>query len=219
MNNSGYPEALLVDLDGTLIDSSAAQRRAWSLWAKGHGLDWEPFVESLGLTHFTKISILSPQLDAAKEATVIAALEEQDTEDIAAMPGAADLWAKTGFKLAVVTSATRSLAVTRLNAAGLDPDRPDLIIAAEDVSNGKPSPECYLAAAGRLGCHPSNCLAIEDAPAGAVAAVAAGVPVVAITSNDTVEMQRIGACATEPSLDRFLSSYFWNSIWDHKDSI
>ncbi|MDQ2803194.1 MAG: HAD-IA family hydrolase, partial [Pseudomonadota bacterium] len=82
---------------------------------------------------------------------------------------------------AVVTSAPRPLAERRLAAAGLPV--PPLLIAAEDVQNGKPAPDCFLLAAERLGYPAGECLVFEDAAAGIAAAEAAGATVVVITAT------------------------------------
>ena len=63
-----------------------------------------------------------------------------------------------------MTSAPRALAIARLNAAGLP--LPAVIITAEDVQNGKPAPDCYIAAAAALGVEIADCPVWEDAPAG-----------------------------------------------------
>ena len=77
---------------------------------------------------------------------------------------------------AVVTSGRTDLAVARLAAAGIP--RPSVLVCADDVERGKPDPEGYLAAAQRLGVDPADAIVIEDAPAGVVAARAAGVSAV-----------------------------------------
>ncbi len=72
-----------------------------------------------------------------------------------------------------MTSGTRPLARARLQAAGLP--LPDVMVTADDVSAGKPAPEGYLAAAAALGVPPADCVVLEDAVAGVLAARAAGV--------------------------------------------
>ena len=62
-----------------------------------------------------------------------------------------------------------------------------LLVAAEDVAEGKPSPEGFLAAAGRLGVRPAECVVMEDAPAGVEAARRAGMAVVAVTTTHAPE--------------------------------
>ena len=80
---------------------------------------------------------------------------------------------------AVVTSGSRLLALARLRAGGIPVPR--VLMTADDVRRGKPDPEGYLAAAGRLGLRPDACVVIEDTPAGVLAARAAGCRVIGVT--------------------------------------
>jgi len=93
---------------------------------------------------------------------------------------------------AVATSGTRAVATDRLRRAGLP--IPGVLICAEDVLRGKPSPDVYLLAAAGLGVVPRDCLVVEDAPAGIEAARAAGMGVVAITTTHRPEELGADAC-------------------------
>src|SRR6185312_4706043 len=88
-----------------------------------------------------------------------------------------------------VTSGVRAVAEHRLRHVDLP--MPPVMICADDVSAGKPSPEGYLAAAARLGVPPGACIVVEDAPAGLEAAVAAGMMAVAITTTHAREALRL----------------------------
>jgi mannitol-1-/sugar-/sorbitol-6-phosphatase len=81
----------------------------------------------------------------------------------------------------VVTSGTRLLASARLRYCGLPV--PKVLVTADDVAHGKPNPEPYLKGAERLGFDPSDCLVIEDAPAGIQAARSGAMKVIGITST------------------------------------
>ncbi len=98
-------------------------------------------------------------------------------DGVEAIAGAAEfLRSLPPDRWAIVTSAPRQLAVKRLEAAGLP--TPSVLVTAEDVANGKPAPDCFLLAAGRLGHSASDCVVFEDAVAGIRAAEAAGSAVV-----------------------------------------
>jgi len=84
---------------------------------------------------------------------------------------------------AIATSGTRDVATVRLKHAGLP--IPTILVTAEDVTNGKPDPEPYLAAARGLGIPADHCVVIEDSPAGIGAACSAGMQTVAITTTHT----------------------------------
>ncbi|MFD0662100.1 HAD-IA family hydrolase [Thermocatellispora tengchongensis] len=88
---------------------------------------------------------------------------------------------------AAVTSGSGALMRARLQTAGLPV--PEVLVAAEDVSAGKPDPEGYLKAAAALGHPAERCLVIEDAPAGIAAGRAAGAHTLAVaTSHPAAEL-------------------------------
>ncbi|HEX6359934.1 HAD-IA family hydrolase [Actinophytocola sp.] len=181
---------MLFDMDGTLLDSAECVRRVWSDWGDGHGFDVD---ELMGLSHGRRndevVRLVAPWLDVAGELARLASAEEDCRDGIAAVPGARRLLAQLGAaRWAVVTSAWRRLARIRLGAAGLE--LPPVLVTADDVERGKPDPEGYLQAAARLGCRPTACVVVEDAPAGVAAARAAGMRVVGVTT--TVGRDRLG---------------------------
>ncbi|WP_277961022.1 HAD-IA family hydrolase [Pseudomonas sp. RIT-To-2] len=176
--------ALLLDMDGTLVDSTAVVERTWLRFARRHHLDPALILHSAhGRRSEETVRQFAPAgVDVAAETARIIAEELLDTEGIVAVPGAlALLQALKGARWAVVTSASRALAERRLRAAGLPV--PHLLIAAEDVSEGKPAPDGYEAAARQLCVEPQHCLAVEDAPAGLKAAHAAHCQVVAVATT------------------------------------
>ncbi|MFC7467135.1 HAD-IA family hydrolase [Actinomadura keratinilytica] len=80
----------------------------------------------------------------------------------------------------MVTSASRRLAEARLAAVGI---HPATVVAADDITRGKPDPEPFLLAAARLGVAPERCVVFEDAPAGLASGRAAGMRTVALTTS------------------------------------
>jgi mannitol-1-/sugar-/sorbitol-6-phosphatase len=172
--------AILFDLDGVLVDSRACVERHWKRWAQQHNLELAEILrQAHGQRTVETIAAVAPTLDAVQEAEAIERAEAADSEGIVALPGAeALLDGLPEAAWAVVTSGTRRLALARLGYAGLP--GPRYLITAEDVENGKPDPECYVRAATLLGREASDCVAVEDAPAGIAAAQAAGVRVVAL---------------------------------------
>lgn len=179
-----HAQALLFDMDGTLVDSTAVVIKIWRRFARRHGLDAEQILaHSHGRrTEETVASVARPGMDIEAEARRITEEEIADDSGIVALPGAAALLAALPRRRwAVVTSASRALATTRLRAAGLP--LPDVLICSEDVTRGKPDPACYLAAARALGVAPAQCLVFEDARAGLEAGHAAGMQVVALATT------------------------------------
>jgi HAD superfamily hydrolase (TIGR01509 family) len=173
------PAAVLLDMDGTLVDSDAAVERAWTAWAAEHGVDPDAVLAvAHGSPPDPTVRRMLPDLDdraVARSAARQMDLQYDDVSDVLAAPGADALLAalaRLGLPWAVVTSADVRLARARLGAAGL-PD-PPLLVTVEDVRAGKPDPEGYLLAATQLGVDPTRCLVVEDAGPGVAAGRAAG---------------------------------------------
>jgi len=175
--------AILFDLDGVLADSTRAVDREWREWARRKGVDGDAVMAiAHGVRTVEVIRRVAPHLDAEAEASAIENHEAGDQRGVIVMPGAADLvrWIPEG-RWGVVTSGSRLLATNRLRHCGLPV--PEVLVTSDDVTHGKPHPEPYLKGAERLGFDPSECLVIEDAPAGIESARAGGMKVVGITST------------------------------------
>ena len=177
------PRAVLSDLDGVLVDSAASIESTWRGFAERHGLDPEHVLAcGHGRRAIDLIRLTAPHLDAEAEAARIEREEIERTVDLRPLPGARELVESVPpRRFAVVTSASRALAVARLSAAGIPV--PKVLVTAEQVEQGKPDPAGYLRAAALLGVDPAHCFVLEDAPAGVEAGLAAGMTVVAILST------------------------------------
>ena len=176
--------AVLFDMDGTLVDSTAAVVRIWHRWAARHGIDPDAILRvSHGRRAQEVMREFAPaSLDIAVELDRLEEMERAETEGVIAVPGAAALLGSLPReRWAVVTSATRRLAEVRLALTGLP--MPAAFVGAADVAEGKPNPEGYRLAAARLGVDPAACLVLEDAPAGLAAGRAAGARVVALATT------------------------------------
>lgn len=194
--------ALLFDLDGTLIDSREATERHWRRWAEGNAVDWPSLRAAMhGVPSRRVIERFAPGLDAAAEAERMEAEQAADPAGVVAMPGAASLLASIPEEAwALVTSATRGLALGRLEAAGLEV--PGLMITADDVRRGKPDPEPYLLAAGRLGIEPADGIVVEDAPAGIASGRSGGFTVIGLGApapGGDLQVPHVGWLAVEPA--------------------
>ena len=175
--------AILFDLDGVLVDSVAWIERQWRRWAERRGLDPAPFLRIChGRRAVETIHLAAPELDAEAEVARFDPADELAGEPLRPVAGAERvLGALPPGTWAVATSGPRASAVARLRHAGLP--IPDVLICAEDVECGKPSPDVYLRAAEGLGVEPARCLVFEDAPAGLEAAAAAGITALGITTT------------------------------------
>jgi mannitol-1-/sugar-/sorbitol-6-phosphatase len=175
--------AFLFDMDGTLLDSSAVVERTWRAWAGRHGLDPDELLATVhGVRAEDTVRRFAPSgVDISAEVARLNEAEVSDVEGIVAILGAnAFLNLLEDTSWAVVTSAPRLLAQTRLRAANIR--LPRVLIGAEDVTRGKPDPEGYLKAAEALGVRISDCLVFEDSIAGVEAGRAAGAHVAIIGS-------------------------------------
>jgi sugar-phosphatase len=190
--------ALLLDMDGVLVDSTPAVARVWEAWAGKHGFDAGQVVKRAhGRPSLISIQELLPH--ASGEAHLAEDLwmqqaEIADVADVVALPGAAELLSQLPpHRFAVVTSAVRELAEVRLRAAGILHFVRHMVTAS-DIQNGKPHPEPYLKGAAALGLPPSDCIVIEDAPSGIRSGKAAGCLVLAIrTATHDPELLAGGA--------------------------
>ncbi|GHB40155.1 phosphatase [Streptomyces umbrinus] len=177
-------DALLFDNDGTLVSSLESVYRCWTRWAEEYGITAEEFAR-VELHGRPAAEIAADLLPADRVPEAVVRIEQLEVEDVEGgvhlLPGTrALLDSVPADRWAVVTSATRRLAEARLDEAGI---RPKTLIAADDITRGKPDPEPFLLAARRLGVDPARCVVFEDAPAGLQAGCSAGMTTVALTTT------------------------------------
>jgi mannitol-1-/sugar-/sorbitol-6-phosphatase len=192
-------DAALFDVDGTILDSTSAVLRSWGVLADEYGFDPAAVQQNHGRSARALLErLLTEDLVEAANARILA-LETAEVAGILAIPGAAALLdaLPSGGK-ALVTSAPRVIATARLAAAGLI--APAVFITLDDVDRPKPDPQPFLRAAARLGVDPSRCVVFEDAPAGVVAARAAGCRVIGVAG--TGDPDELGADLVVDGLDR-----------------
>ncbi|MFE5836332.1 HAD-IA family hydrolase [Arthrobacter sp. NPDC056493] len=176
--------AVLFDMDGTLVDSTAIVERVWTEFAGRYGLDIAEILRtSHGVQALDTVRRFAPEgADVHALAAELGHMELTETDGIVAVPGALQLLESLpADAVALVTSASRDLATVRMAAAGVE--LPAAMVTSEDVSRGKPHPEGYLLGASLLGADPSEAVVFEDAPAGIAAGVAAGIRTVAVGPN------------------------------------
>lgn len=199
-----YPDrppfvAVLFDLDGTLVDSTASVLRCWLRWAEEESVDPRRLEGWHGVPARTIVGALLAAERVPGGIERIDALEVSDTEGILALPGALEALSQLpAERVAVATSCTTPLARARMAAAGVG--EPAVLVTADMVSRGKPDPEPFLLAAERLGVDPARCLVVEDAPAGLQAARAAGCASLGVVSTHTAEQLAGEADAVVPDL-------------------
>lgn len=174
---------MLLDMDGTLVDSTAVVERLWLEWTDRHGLDPDAVLSLIhGRQAKDSMAVLLPErpveLNLAESREMLAR-ETAETDGVVAIPGAAELLrALEGARHALVTSADLGLARARLAASGLRV--PDVAVTADDVKASKPNPEGFLRGAELLGVAPADCVVFEDSHAGIEAGRTAGMRVIGV---------------------------------------
>ena len=186
--------ALLFDLDGVLVDSTPAVERVWANWAVEHGFNAEEVVRRAhGRPSLSTIRELLPGSNYEAENRIVERREIEDLEGVVAAPGARSLVQSLPHgSWTIVTSCTRALAEVRIRAAGLPV--PEKFVTSSDIQNGKPHPEPYLKGAALLGVPASDCVVVEDAPAGVGSGNAAGARVIGLVPvSSASELLEAGA--------------------------
>lgn len=195
-------DAVIFDVDQTLVDSARTLGRVWGLWMAEYGVEPDTSRSWHGWTSEAIIKLCLPPERVAAGLARMEELETSTTDGITALPGAVEaLAALPADRVAVGTSGSDAVARARLAAAGLS--APAVLVSADDVTHGKPAPDVFLQAAERLGVEAARCLVVEDAPAGLEAARAAGMATLAVLTSTPVD--QIEADATV----RDLSAVHW----------
>ena len=183
--------AILFDMDGVLIDSEPAHKLAKQRAFARFGIILPEAVydQYKGRPDETMMNEVVPSISQlnvdAKEMIRLKHQEFEAVEHLAlAIDGAKEfvLWAKTRFRIALATSATRRNREVALRLLGLS-DSFDFIVDASGFSRPKPDPEIFLTALHGLKADPGQCLIIEDSLHGVIAGKAAGCRVAAITTS------------------------------------
>jgi HAD superfamily hydrolase (TIGR01509 family) len=186
--DGGY-DAVIFDLDGTLVDSMPAHFAAWCEALSKHDAP-NVFPEDVFYALGGR-----PTKDIVTELNGECGLK-LDPEEVAVDKREAFLrnigqvviidevveFARSlrgKMPMAIATGGTRIVAEKTLQAVGLS-DLFDEVVTANDVTCGKPAPDVYLEVANRLEIAPERCLVFEDAPAGLMAAQSAGMQVVCV---------------------------------------
>jgi HAD superfamily hydrolase (TIGR01509 family) len=175
--------ALVLDMDGLLVDSETVSGEALRLFLLGHGHEMlaSTLEGALGRRLPEAVALMAEAYDlqGPLDELVVAygAMRlEALRGNVVAMPGAVSLldWAAAnGLPRALATSSFRGHAEVSLAEAALQ-GRFDVEVTGDEVQLGKPAPDLFLLAAEKLGVPPETCVVFEDAPAGLEAAARAG---------------------------------------------
>lgn len=206
-------EAVLFDLDGTLVDSMWMWKDIDMEYLKRFGYEvpenLQKAIEGMGFTetaiYFQETFHLPHTLEEIKADWNAMAMQKYCTQ-VSFKPGALEFLKelkRNKIKTAIGTSNSRQLAEAVVNALHMDPYI-DLILTSCDVERGKPSPDIYLKAAELLKVPEKHCVVCEDVPAGIMAGKAAGMRVIAIEDEYSKDMREEKMALA----DRFIETYF-----------
>ncbi|MBN2375253.1 MAG: HAD family phosphatase [Sedimentisphaerales bacterium] len=193
MNNKTVcPKAVIFDLDGVLIDTGQFHRQAWYDLAECHGwtMTDKLFYQTFGMQNYQILPMLSDQPLTDEKILELSEWKESRYRKLVAgkltlLDGAEQLTKnlkQNNFRLAIGSSTIRAnldFMLEHIPVAHYF----DALVTDEDVENGKPAPDTFLAAARKLNIPPVACVVVEDAIPGVQAAKAAQMPVIAITTT------------------------------------
>jgi HAD superfamily hydrolase (TIGR01509 family) len=179
-----WPEAVIFDMDGLMLDTEAPALRAWQHAASvcGREFDLDLCRRMIGRNFGDCVALIRERhgADYPVDALTRAWAADYDAivaaEGISLKPGLTeilDLLDERGVALAVATSTRRQRACAKLDQVGLL-HRFAALVGGDEVARGKPAPDIFIAAAARLGVGPSDCVVLEDSEPGIIAAAAAG---------------------------------------------
>lgn len=183
MSTKNFPAAFLWDMDGTLIDSEPYWMASEDALAKDYGGVWteEDAHATIGKSLYDSSAMMREKF-GIQDLSVQQVIDRMTNDVIADLrknlpfrPGALELLLeikKRGIKTALVTMSMRTMAQTVADSIGFPAF--DVIVAGDEVSQGKPFPEPYLRAAELLGVEISECIAFEDSNTGLRSAESAG---------------------------------------------
>ncbi|KAI6086251.1 HAD-like protein [Hypoxylon rubiginosum] len=186
-------KGLLFDMDGTIIDSTAAVVKHWHTVGNEIGVDPEVILQtSHGRRSIDMLKVLSPEKANWEYVRHMEALlPKLHGADATEIPGARallDSLIAAGALWTIVTSGTEPLVGGWLSVMQLP--HPAHLVTAESVANGKPDPACYVLGREKLGLDASDSpeiLVLEDSPAGIRAGKAAGCKVLGLVTSHTAE--------------------------------
>ena len=180
---------MIFDCDGVLVDSEPLAAIAYVRVYAKHGLAITPDIvaQCVGMKQadiFTRIEQLTGHAYPLEHADdVWAETRAVFTEQLQPVRGIADFLSSLSVPRCVASSSSVERIMHSLTLTGLLPYFGEAIFSSSMVSRGKPAPDLFLFAAGKMGAGPAHCIVIEDSPFGVQGAVAAGMKVVGFTGG------------------------------------
>lgn len=212
--------AVILDVDGTIIDSNAAHVEAWqqAFARHGHQISAGRITKEIGKGGDKLVpSILGEEAErqqgeSLRKAQTEAFLKLAASRKLSPFPGARELVAelrRRGIRSAIATSSGDEHLEALGKSSGLDLKHlTDILVTADDIEESKPAPDLILAAVRKLGVPATECVMVGDTPWDAQACVAAGVTCIGVRSggNDTETLLAAGAGEVREDLADVLAS-------------
>lgn len=198
--------SVLFDMDGVLVHSELAMRTAGIYMFRELGVEasHEDFMEFTGMGENAFLGGVARkhglEYELSMKARAYEIYAEIANELVEVFPGIRELvleLKRTGFRVAVASASDAVKVGVNLRCIGLSADDFDGLVTGSDVTRHKPDPEGYLMAAEKIGSTPGECLVVEDAVSGCMAAIAAGMVCVGVRSTfGDAALKKAGAFAT-----------------------
>lgn len=216
-------EALIFDMDGTMIHSMPWHAKSWMVFAQKHGIDIdvnELLARTSGRTGPECMRVLFERvLDDAECDALVHEKEaiyrdmfSDNFAEVAGFSAFAKAAVARGLKIAVGTAGDRYNIEFAMSRLKMDP-MPLAIVGGDEGFAGKPTPEIFLEAARRLGVAPERCIVFEDAPFGIEAARRGGMRAVAVCSTQTPqELTGLHVIAAVRDYDELAHSNFLETL-------
>lgn len=216
-----HPKAVIFDIDGTIVDNMALHAEAFAVFAHRHGLppltpddrarlDGRRNSEIFPILFEREVSRDEWRAYEAEKEGLYRELSRGRLQPMKGLPGFLARLAARALPIALATSAPEPNVVHTLHELAMH-EVFSIIVRGDQVAAGKPAPDVFVEAGRRLGVAAADCLVFEDAPMGIVAAQAAGMPVVALTTSfDASHFAALQPppSATCPDFDVFIERHF-----------
>jgi HAD superfamily hydrolase (TIGR01509 family) len=208
-------KGILFDMDGVLVDSEPVILKAATLALNECGInpvpqDFAPFIGA-GEDRFIGgvAEKYGLKYDPSIKKRVYEIYLEIVADEIGTFEGVAEILAQLtadGYSIGLASSADTIKINANLNAVGIDKSIFDSVVSGEDIVNKKPAPDVFLKGAELMGISPDECIVVEDAVNGVLAAVAAGMKCVGVcTSFEGSALMKAGAFSTIDTITNLMS--------------